>query len=307
MPLRLQKYVNVSSRKKNTTSVEATPTPHLQKKHSEPSSIFTPKEHSTEAGSVVSYFGENQEGKHVDHILREPSFIFTPKEHSTEAGSVVSYFGEIQEGKHVDHVLRDYFPDYSYNGVFFDVGAFEPITISNSHHFHLNGWDVYSFEANPQKVPLLQKHRDHVFNYAITDTDSTEPLAFENVKSRGGWTASYSAIKVSQKYQELFGWNGSINKIETIYVDQRSLNTIIRNEIPDLTHIDIMSLDIEGYELHCLKGLDLERFPPKVIVVENADTNDHSIKKHLETFGYKMDKKVSYNEYYLHKNYFNDV
>ena len=77
--------------------------------------------------------------------------------------TIAKFFGEVQEGKHVDEVLRSYFPDYSYKGVFFDVGAFEPIRISNSHHFHLNGWKVYSFEANPAKIPLLKQHRDHVF------------------------------------------------------------------------------------------------------------------------------------------------
>lgn len=224
-------------------------------------------------------------------------------EHITQPDSVVSFFGEAQEGKRVDNVLRDYFHDYAYKGVFFDVGAFEPITISNSHHFHLNGWKVYSFEANPEKIPLLKQHRDHVFNYAITDTDSTGPLAFENVKTRDGWTASYSAIKVSQKYKDIFGWNGARNSVETLYVSQRSLDTIIRDEIPELTRIDIMSLDIEGYELECLKGLDLGKFPPLVMVVENADKDDHTIKEYLERFGYRLDKKVSYNEYYLHKDY----
>ena len=45
------------------------------------------------------------------------------------------FHGEILENKHVDAILRNYFPDYTYKGVFVDVGAFEPIRISNSYHF----------------------------------------------------------------------------------------------------------------------------------------------------------------------------
>ena len=213
------------------------------------------------------------------------------------------FFGEVQEGKHVDQVLRGYFPDHSYKGIFFDVGAFEPIHISNSHHFYLDGWDVYAFEANPAKIPLLEQHRQHVFNYAVSEHDSVEPLPFENVVINGDWTASFSAIKVSEKYKEIFGWNDNDRRVETVMVKQKTLNTIIREEIPDLSHIDIMSLDIEGYELECLKGLDLIKYPPKVIVLENADHNQE-IKEYLEQHGYCLDKQVAYNEYYVHKSYY---
>jgi FkbM family methyltransferase len=211
------------------------------------------------------------------------------------------FFGENQNGKCVDAVLREYFPDYEYKGVFFDVGAFDPIHISNSHHFYLNGWDVYSFEANPSKIPFLKKYRKNVFNYAISDTDSDEPLPFENVIREDGWTGSFSAIKVSEKYKKIFGWDQNL-KVETLYVVQKRLDTIIKEEIPDLTHIDIMSLDIEGYEFECLKGIDFEKYPPKVIVLENCD-HDTEIKGYLEEHGYRLDKTVLYNEYYVHNSF----
>ena len=211
------------------------------------------------------------------------------------------FFGEVHEGKHVDQVLREYFPDHSYKGIFFDVGAFDPIHISNSHHFYLDGWGVYAFEANPSKIPLLEQHRQHVFNYAVSENDSDEPLPFENVIINGDWTASFSAIKVSEKYKEIFGWNDNDRRVETLFVKQKTLNTIIREEIPGLSHIDIMSLDIEGYEFQCLKGLDLTKYPPKVIVLENADHNQE-IKDYLQEYGYRLDKQVHYNEYYVHKS-----
>lgn len=207
------------------------------------------------------------------------------------------FFGEKHGGLSVDEVLRDYFPDYSYKGVFFDVGAFEPITISNSHHFHLNGWQVYCFEANPDKIPLLRQHRDHVFHYAITDKDSEEPMAFENV-TRDGWTASYSAIKVSDKYKRIFPWDDRVQKVEIFHVHRRRLDTVIRDEIPGLTHIDILSIDVEGYEPQVLRGLDLGRFPPRVILLENAD-HDRAIARYLRIYGYKLDRQIAYNEYYI--------
>lgn len=210
------------------------------------------------------------------------------------------FFGEKYNNKHVDEILYEYFPDPTYKGVFFDVGAFEPITISNSHYFYLNGWRVYCFEANPDKIPLLRENRQHVFHYAISDTDSNEPLPFE-VADLDGWTASYSAITISNDYKKIFGWNDK-HIVRTIHVQQKTLNTIIQEEIKDLDTIDIMSLDVEGYELQCLNGLDLEKYPPKIIVLENADHNT-KIGSYLEMFGYRLDKQIAYNEYYTHKNY----
>lgn len=167
-------------------------------------------------------------------IQKQKPKIAPKKQEKTTCNFIkTNFFGEKIDGKYVDEVLRSYFPDYHYKGVFFDVGAFEPIKISNSHHFYLHGWDVYCFEANPEKIPLLQKHRKHVFHYAISDTDTEEPIPFEIV-DRDGWTASFSSIKVSEKYKEIFHWNdkrsnGSYCSCSTknikYYYSNRNINT----------------------------------------------------------------------------------
>ena len=59
-----------------------------------------------------------------------------------------NFHGEYQQSKYVDQTLREYFPDFNYKGIFLDIGAYEPINISNSYHFEKNNWDVYCFEAN---------------------------------------------------------------------------------------------------------------------------------------------------------------
>ena len=206
------------------------------------------------------------------------------------------FHGEVQDGKHIDQVLREYFPDYNYKGVFFDVGAFEPVTISNSYHFERNGWSCYCFEANTNGIPLLKQHRANVFNYAIADIDK-DMVEFELVTLRGTWTASYSAINISDEYRQIFG-DISPECISKISVPQRTLNTIIQNEIPNLTHIDIMSIDIEGGELNCLKGLDIHKYKPKIMVIENANPGNTTLQNYLQSFGYKLDKQISYNQYY---------
>lgn len=204
-----------------------------------------------------------------------------------------TFHGEVQNGKHVDETLREYFPDYNYKGVFFDVGAFEPIRINNSYHFEKNGWECYCFEANTNGIPLLKQYRKNVFNYAIADTN--KDLVTFNVITMNNWTAGFSAIEINEDYKRIFGFNPQ--SVTQISVPQKTLNTIIENEIP-ITQIDIMSLDIEGGELNCLRGLDLNKYKPKVIVIENV-TDDKAIENYLIPYGYKIDKKISYNHYYV--------
>jgi FkbM family methyltransferase len=207
------------------------------------------------------------------------------------------FHGEYKDGKNVDQVLREYFPDYGYKGVFFDVGAFEPITISNSYHFEKNGWQCYCFEANTNDIPLLKEYRKNVFNYAIGNANK-DNVEFNIVTLRGDWTASYSAIDLSEEYVRVFG---SYPKecVSKINVPQKTLNSVIQNEIPEVERIDIMSLDIEGGELNCLKGLDLIKYKPKLIVIEIADSSNKEIQNYLETFGYKLDKHIDFNQFYV--------
>lgn len=157
-----------------------------------------------------------------------------------------------------DACLREYFPDYTYKGTFFDVGAFEPIQISNSHHFYMNGWTCYCFEANPENVVKLEEHRpkEHIFPYAISDTDS-DSIKFHKVYSGStNWTASFSAIEISSEYKATFGWNDNWY-VEEIIVPQKKLDSIIKENIPSLERIDILTIDVEGGELNCLKGFDI--------------------------------------------------
>jgi len=217
------------------------------------------------------------------------------------------FHGESIGGKHVDEILREYFPDPEYKGVFFDVGSYEPITINNSYHFEKNGWECYCFEANTSLIPLLKENRKNVFNYAISNTNK-DAVTFNVVTLNHvspGWAASYSAITVSDTYKQIFGFHPEAI-VTQITVPQRTLDTIIETEISDLKKIDLMSLDIEGGELDCLYGLNLNKFPPSVIVIENV-AGDPEINSYLSRFGYTLDRQTDYNQYYVSNTYSHNI
>ncbi len=67
-----------------------------------------------------------------------------------------------------------------------------------------------------------------------------------------------------RRLQKPFFYNPS--EIINVTVNQITINSIIENEIQNLDKIDIVSLDIEGGELNCLYGFDLEKYKPKVLI-----------------------------------------
>jgi FkbM family methyltransferase len=209
-----------------------------------------------------------------------------------------SFHGEIQHGKHVDQTLREYFPDYSYKGTMLDIGAYEPINISNSYHFEKNGYNVVCFEANTSLIPILKADRANVYNYAISYEDK-DIVTFNVV--HGSWgggslTAGISAIELDPQYLQQF--HSGIRSIEQISIPQKSLNSCLPEILKGSTQIDIVSIDVEGGELNVLKGLDLNKYKVKVFVIENVYKNTN-IGEFLDNYGYKLDKRIEYNEYYI--------
>ena len=216
--------------------------------------------------------------------------------------SYTNFHGENHNNQCVDQILREYFPDYNYKGVFFDIGAYEPINISNSYHFEKNNWDVYCFEANIFLLDELKKYRKNVFNYAIynENKDFVEFNVVKGIWGGGSETAGLSAITIDENYYNKF--KDGIKNITKINVPQKTLDNVIENEIILNREIDIISIDVEGGELKVLYGLNLNKYKPKIIVVENV-FNDNEINNYLNNFNYILDKQCEYNQFYKLINY----
>ena len=219
------------------------------------------------------------------------------------------YYGDYvsETDKQLDELIKDYFPD-NFKGTFFDIGAYDPIQISNSYYFEKNGWDTYLFEANPNLIENLKSKRKNVFNYAIAEDDK-DLVKFNiyNQKWNDSWNkvASFSSINLDYLKLEHFKEHNNVaHEIITIEVQQRSLNSILLNELKDIKNIDVLEIDIEGGEFNCLKGLDLNKYSPKLIVIENIYDPENNIENYLKMFNYKLDKKYSHNEFYINLNYY---
>ena len=84
-----------------------------------------------------------------------------------------------------------------------------------------------------------------------------------------------------------------IDKSYSIRVPARTLESIL-DEFTNIPQIDFFSLDVEGYELQVLQGLNLDRYKPKYILVEGRFFDE--INSFLTTY-YDLAAKLSYHDY----------
>lgn len=133
------------------------------------------------------------------------------------------------------------------------------------------GWRVLAIEPNPV---FCQAHRDaghEVLQYACSDHDR-DHADFEVVDSHGGEYAggsvsyeSFSSLAVKPAYRAL---RPDLD-VRPIQVNVRRLDKILAEHAPEVRQLDIVSVDVEGWELEVLDGLSFDRYRPKVLIVEN--------------------------------------
>jgi FkbM family methyltransferase len=200
----------------------------------------------------------------------------------------------------IDRFVRErFFPDYSIRGVIVEVGAAGPQYLSISRHFREAGWRVIAIEPNPEFCELHREAGYEVLQYACGDHDE-DNVDFEVVHQpadyKGGRITyeSFSALRVLDSYK---AHNPAI-KTRTIKVNLRRLDSILARHAPDIHGIDILSIDVEGWEIAVLEGLSVDRYRPKVIIMENF-LRDPKYRAYMKARGYRLHADMYPNDIYV--------
>jgi len=139
-------------------------------------------------------------------------------------------------------------------GFYVEIGAFEPIHLSNTYYFYKKGWKGLLIEPNPisfQKLSVRRK-RDILLNLAISDQNCTVDFVCDRM---------CSGIK-DDNY--LFSEKGK----ETLKIECRRLEDILRENIPDNQKIHFMSIDCEGHDEKILHSNNWSKFRPMMLMLE---------------------------------------
>ena len=175
------------------------------------------------------------------------------------------------------------------NGIFVDVGAHDGVSINNTLYFEkYNNWTGINIEPIKTVFDKLVTNRPSSINIncAVCNKDGeTEFLC------NTGYTEMISGIKDTfdprhlQRLQDENAQKGSIT--EVIKVQTKKLDTILNEH--NITHINYLSIDVEGAEFEVIKSIDFDKVFIDVIGFEN-NFNDSSaqIIKYLDTKGFKF-------------------
>jgi len=144
-------------------------------------------------------------------------------------------------------------------GIFCDIGGNHPLTFNNTRYFEEIGWTGYVFEPLPKMKPLWEEYRKaKLFPFALSDTEGE--VAFSVVNDNETFGDMFSYVKDTKE-------SGYKYQSEDIVVKTKVLKDIlIKNSI---THINYMSIDVEGHELNVLKGIDFNTVQIDVLTIEN--------------------------------------
>lgn len=201
----------------------------------------------------------------------------------------------------LDRVVYDRFFAGGPPGVFVDVGAAGPELLSMSAMYRQLGWRVLLVEPNPLFCAAQRAAGHEVLECACGDRDE-DNVWFEMVDSHGSLYEgapvsfeSFSSLKVKESYRALA--NGEL-EIRRITVRLRRLDTLLAEHAPELDRLDVVSVDVEGWELEVLAGFSLERYRPRVLIVENV-LDDDGYRRLLDGRGYRLWRHVVPNDVYV--------
>jgi FkbM family methyltransferase len=209
-------------------------------------------------------------------------------------------------------VLQTFFHDKETPGVFVEVGAAHPEFLSISARYRQLGWKIISIEPNPEFCKIHRGLGYTVHEYACGDTDQ-DNVDFYVVDSKGvdygGGNVSFesfSSLGIKDEFSDLYKTVENEREVSKIKVNVRRLDTIMEECAPDLKKIDILAIDVEGWELNVLAGFSLNNFEPKVVILENL-FNKREYTEYMQSNGYFLWKKLDPNEVYVSKKLKSDA
>ncbi|MEM6764851.1 MAG: FkbM family methyltransferase [Bacteroidota bacterium] len=158
-------------------------------------------------------------------------------------------------------------------GFFVDVGCFHPVKYNNTYSLYKRGWRGVNVDIDAIKIEGFNwvRKKDHNVCLAVsqeegeitywsngiyTPTTTLDEDFAENRRKRG---KKYQYIKKTTKSKPL-----TLILDESPFKDQK---------------IDLLSIDVEGFDHDVLLSLDFEKYSPRLVVIESQMNRFSDIQK----------------------------
>ncbi len=176
------------------------------------------------------------------------------------------------------------------DGVFVEVGANDPVAGSQTWLLEQNGWQGALVEPQASLCEKLRpaRPRSRVFQVACSCPGSEGEADLVLTEYDGNAT-----LKPQRD-------SHGINYVGAERVRITTLDSVL--QAADISHVDFLSLDVEGHEIEVMRGFNFEKYKPSLILIEDG-VRDLAKHRFLKRRGYKLVKRTTLNNWYVPKEH----
>ena len=173
-------------------------------------------------------------------------------------------------------------------GFFVEVGANDPHARSQTLHLERAGWTGILIEPQPDLAEQLRTMR----------TGKVFAVACSSPEHAGCTMPLHVAGPLSSLDREHMAPGAAPERV--IEVPIRTLDSLL-DEADAPKPLDFLSIDVEGHEIEVLRGFDIVRWRPRLILLEDhvADLAKH---RFLKSAGYRLIRRYENNGWYVPAN-----
>lgn len=201
-----------------------------------------------------------------------------------------------------------YFPGKE-NGFFIEAGANNGLAQSNTYYLEFyKNWKGILIEPLPEQYHHCVNNRSkqtHCVHTALTNDDNLRKIDMIYTPTSGGLMSVIDdpsgrrlMVRSPEKGIPMVVSATTLDAVLADYVNERIVDTRNADILPFC--VDLLVLDVEGYELQALKGLSLSVWQIDYILVEELEQNE-IIADYLRQFGYERIDQLSEHDYLYKK------
>ena len=176
------------------------------------------------------------------------------------------------------------FFDFATEGFFVEVGANDPKTLSVTWLLEKVGWRGILVEPLPDKSEALRKERpgSKVYEVAVSSEDNAGEADFFVKRA-------LSSLQPNIKDERTV--YDSVIRVKVV-----TLDSIL--EESNVSRLDLVSIDTEGTEHDVLRGFDIVKYKPSLILVEDV-VYTLRVHDYLRKMGYRLFRRTGFNNWYV--------